>query len=327
MSAKSPIWIVLLNCNTPAVTAECIRSLREMDSSHFEILVIDNGSTDGSIEFLEREFPGVSMLSLKSNSGFAAGCNIGIRHAVAHDAEYVLLLNNDTTVAPDFLREALAALQADSSIGAVCPKIYFAEPPDMFWYAGADFSGWTAFTKHRGWRTLDRGQFDVPEEITQATGCAMLIRCSVLSDVGLLDEQFWAYAEDLDWSIRFRNKGYRLVFAPKARVWHHCGATVKFMGSGSQAIRQFFSTRNMLFVARKHLHWYQFPSFLLGFTLNHIFYYSLIRLWEHDFRALFAIFRGLDQGLRSKLNVRSADGPIFSTQVPVTKEAIGHADR
>jgi GT2 family glycosyltransferase len=322
-----PIWIVLLNWNTPVITGECIRSLQAMDSSNFKILVIDNGSTDGSVEFLEREFPNVSVLSLKSNSGFAAGCNIGIRYAVAHDADYVLLLNNDTTVAPDFLREALAAMQDDPSIAAVCPKIYFAKPQDMLWYAGASFSAWTAFTKHRGWKVLDRGQFDVAEEVTQATGCAMLVRCCVLSDVGLLDEQFWAYAEDLDWSLRFRKKGYRLVFAPKARVWHHCGATVKFMGSGSQEIRQFFSTRNMVFVARKHLHWYQMPSFIIGFATNHILYFALLRLWQHDFRAVLAVFSGLARGLRSRLDVRLADEPMFSRQVSVTKEAIGHADQ
>ncbi len=305
------------------MTAECIRSLQAMDSSSFKILVVDNGSTDGSAEKLAGEFPNVTVLPLARNSGFATGCNIGMRHALARDAEFVLLLNNDTVVAPDFLREALTVIRGDLRIAAVCPKIYFADQPEMLWYAGADFSAWTAATRHRGWKKLDRGQFDDNLEFTQATGCAMLVRCSALPEVGLLDEQFWAYAEDLDWSLRFLKRGYRLVFAPKARLWHCCGATsVKLMGAGSQAISQFFSTRNMVVVARKHLRWWQIPSYVLGFAINHILFYTFLRLWRRDFRALVAIYKGLRHGLRLTL-IPSRDA---AEQVSGTNEVIGHAN-
>src|SRR5713226_9060166 len=209
--------VVILNWNSHEMTAECIRSLLAMDGVDFEILVVDNGSTDGSVDILAQEFPQSTVLPQERNLGFAAGCNVGMRHALANDAEYVLLLNNDTVVAPDFIREMLAAIESDPSIGAVCPKIYFADEPEMIWYAGADFSLWTGTAKHRGWKEVDRGQFDQHEEITQATGCAMLVRCSAVRAVGLLDEQFWAYAEDLDWSVRFLKRGYLLAFAPKAR--------------------------------------------------------------------------------------------------------------
>ena len=296
------ITVVLLNWNSHKMTAECIRSLLAMDGADFEILVVDNGSTDGSVEMLQQEFLQITVLPQERNLGFAAGCNVGIRHALANDAEHVLLLNNDTLVAPDFLREMLAAIQGDPRIGAVCPKIYFADQPDRLWYAGADFSLWAGTAKHRGWKEVDHGQFDRHEEITQATGCAMLVRHSALRDVGLLDEQFWAYVEDLDWSLRFLERGYRLAFAPKARVWHCCGATaVKSMGAGSAAIRQFFSTRNMVFLARKHLRWWQMPTYTFGFMFNHIVLYTALRLWRRDFRALSAIYRGLSQGLRTSL--------------------------
>ncbi len=296
------ITVVVLNWNSHEITAECIRSLRATDGPDFEILVVDNGSTDGSVEMLPQEFPQITVLPQERNLGFAAGCNVGMRHALANDAEYVLLLNNDTVVAPDFIREMLAAIESDPSIGAVCPKIYFADEPEMIWYAGADFSLWTGTAKHRGWKEVDRGQFDQHEEITQATGCAMLVRCSAVRAVGLLDEQFWAYAEDLDWSVRFLKRGYLLAFAPKARLWHCCGATaVKSMGAGSQAIRQFFSTRNMVLVARKHLRWWQIPSYMLGFGITHILLYTTLRLWRCDFPALLAIYKGLAQGLRTPL--------------------------
>jgi GT2 family glycosyltransferase len=294
------ITTVILNWNSHEMSAECIRSLLAMDSQNLEILLVDNGSTDGSANILSSAFPQITVMPQKSNLGFAAGCNVGIRHALAHGAEYILLLNNDTLASGDFIREMLAAVECDPRIAAVCPKIYFADQPHLLWYAGADFSLWTGTPKHRGWKQIDRGQFDDYREITQATGCAMLVRCSALREVGLLDEQFWAYAEDLDWSVRFLKRGYLLTFAPKAHLWHYDGATsVKSMGSGSQAIRQFFSTRNMVLVARKHVRWWQIPSYVLGFGINHILLYTVLRLWRRDFRAFLAIYRGLARGLRT----------------------------
>jgi GT2 family glycosyltransferase len=286
------------------MTSECIRSVLAMQGGNLEIIVVDNGSSDGSAQMLPKEFPQITVLPQETNLGFAAGCNVGVRHAVAKGTEYVLLLNNDTFVAQDFLSEMLAVIETDPRIGAVCPKIYFADPPDKLWYAGAEFSLWTGTVRHRGWKEIDHGQYDHCQEITRATGCAMLVRCSALGDVGLLDEQFWAYAEDLDWSLRFLKQGYRLIYAPKARLWHYDGATSgKLMGAGSQAIRQFFGTRNMVFVARKHLRWWHVPTYLSTFALNHIAFYTALRLWRRDFRALVALYRGLSQGLRSSLQI------------------------
>ena len=296
--------VIILNWNSHRMTSECISSLLAMDAANFEILLVDNGSTDGSAHMLPQEFPQITLLSQDTNLGFAAGCNVGVRYALAKGAEYVLLLNNDTFVAPEFLSEMVAVIETDPSIAAVCPKIYFADPPDRLWYAGADFSLWTGTVRHRGWKEIDRGQFDNCQEMTRATGCAMLVRCSALRDVGLLDEQFWAYAEDLDWSLRFLKLGYRLMYAPKARLWHYDGATsVKSMSRGSEAMRQFLGTRNMVFVARKHLRWWHVPTYLFTFVFNHIAFYTALRLWRRDFRALFALYRGLSQGLRSSLQI------------------------
>lgn len=302
MTARTSL--IILSWNSHQMTSECIRSVLAMSAGNFEIIVVDNGSSDGSAQMLPQEFPQITVLSQETNLGFAAGCNVGVRYALAKGAEYVLLLNNDTLVAPDFVSEMLAVIETDPRIAAVCPKIYFADPPGKLWYAGADFSLWTGTVRHRGWKEIDHGQFDHCQEITRATGCAMLVRCSALGDVGLLDEQFWAYAEDLDWSLRFLKRGYRLMYAPKARLWHYDGATsVKSMGKGSEAMRQFLGTRNMVFIARKHLRWWHVPTYLLTFALNHIAFYTALRLWRRDFRALVALYRGLSHGLRSSLQI------------------------
>lgn len=315
MSARTVV--IILNWNNHQMTANCIRSLLPIDAKTFDVVVIDNGSQDESVQCLTQEFPQITVLPQASNLGFAAGCNVGIRHALACGAEYILLLNNDTYAGTGFMLEMLSRMEDDPRIAVVCPKIYFADRPNLLWYAGADFSLWTGSPKHRGWKQIDREQFDRDRDITQATGCAMLVRCSAIRHVGLFDEQFWSYAEDLDWSLRFLKHGYRLAYAPKARLWHYDGATsVKLMGSGSQRLRQFFSTRNMVFVARKHLRWFQIPTYVAGFAVNNLAFYTFLRIWRRDFQALLAVYKGLNQGLRTPLNSSRLDECMDSERLP-----------
>ena len=291
---KQDCVVAILNYNGKHLLPDCLDSLALQTFSDFETLVIDNGSTDGSKELLATMYPWVSVLALEKNLGFSAAYNVCIREALERDFGFVVLLNNDTWVAKDFLAELLQAIQGDDCIGAVCPKIYFAARPETIWYAGGDFSLWTCRPRHRGWKELDRGQFDTARQITLATGCAMLVRCSALQEVGLLDEQFWAYLEDVEWSVRFLKSGYKLSFAPKARVWHRCGETsVKKLGSGSQALPQYLSTRNALLLARKHARWWQIPTHFLSFLVNHVAFYTALRFWRRDFRAVWAIYRGI----------------------------------
>ncbi len=298
MNSNLQVTIVLLNFNNFELTAACLRSLSALEHKIFEVLVVDNASSDSEAARLAQEFPSATVLPQKKNLGFAGGCNVALREALNRSSEYVLLLNNDTFVAPDCLTEMLHCIELDARIGAVSPKIFFAARPDRLWYAGADFNPWTGRVITHGYKHADEAEFNLPRDITQATGCAMLIRGTALSEVGLLDENFWAYVEDLDLSMRLQARGYRIVYAPKAHVWHWDGATViKAAGSGSQALRQYLSTRNMLFLARKHLHWWQMPPFLLGFLFSHVGFYSGLRIWRRDFRAFAAIYKGIGHGL------------------------------
>lgn len=291
--------VIVLNYNGEEWLPGCLDSLARQTGGPVETVVVDNASTDGSTAVVTQKYPWVRFLPLDKNYGFSAANNIALREALAGGVEYALILNNDTFVAEDFIAQMLSAMEADPRIAAVCPKIYFAQNPNLLWYAGADFSLWTSRVTTRGWKHTDGPAFDAKREISQATGCAMLLRCSALREVGLLDENFWAYVEDLDLSVRLNRRDYRLVYAPLARVWHWDGATtVKSLGSGSQEFRQYLSTRNMLFLARKHLHWRQAPTFALGFLLTHVAFYLTLRLWRRDFRAFFAIFRGLRDGLQ-----------------------------
>jgi len=290
--------VVVLNHNGHDLLRDCLESLESQSLTDFETIVVDNGSTDGSCEMVKEKFPLVRVLPLGENFGFSIANNAAIRNALERRSKYVLLLNNDTTVASDFIAEMVRAIDSDERIGAVCPKIFFADPSDLLWYAGGDFSMWTANPRHRGWKQRDTGQFDEQCDVTLATGCALLVRSSALRDVGLLDEQFWAYLEDVEWSVRFLKKNYRLVFAPKARVWHRDGATwVRSIGAGSAVKRQFLSSRNMLFLAWKHARPLQLPFYLAGFLFHHVLFYSALRIIRKDYRAFWAVYRGIAAGV------------------------------
>lgn len=294
--------VIVLNFNGEHLLPACLDSLAQQRNADIETVVADNASTDGSAALVAQKYPWIRFLALDKNYGFSKANNIALREALDRGSDYALLLNNDTYAAPDFMSEMLKIIDGNPEIGVVCPKIFFAHEPEKLWYAGGEFSLWTGSPRHRGWKEIDTGQYDQSQEMTQGTGCAMLVRCSALGEVGLLDEQFWTYAEDLEWSVRFLKRGYRLAFAPKARLWHLDGATnVKSLGSGSAAVRQFLSTRNMIFLARKHLCWWHVPTYALGFLVNHIGLYTAVRLRRRDFRALLAIYRGLSQGLRTPL--------------------------
>jgi GT2 family glycosyltransferase len=295
--------VIVLNYNGEDLLPRCLDSLAPQRSESVEVVVVDNASIDGSAALVAQKYPWVRFLALDKNYGFSVANNIALRETLSAGSEFALLLNNDTFVAPDFIAQLLAAMSTDSRIGAVCPKIYFADNPKVLWYAGADFNSWTGRVVTHGWKQEDHGMFDTEGEITQATGCAMLLRCSALREVGLFDEQFWAYVEDLDLSVRLRRGGYKLLYASRAHVWHWDGATVvKSVGSGSQALRQYLSTRNFVFLARKHVRWWQVPTFTLGFLLHHVVFYSVLRLWRRDYQAFYAIYKGLGEGLTASLS-------------------------
>lgn len=280
------------------MTAECIRSIQAMDSRDYEILVVDNGSRDGSVEYLRRELPSITVLPQERNLGFAAGCNVGIRHAMERGTEYVLLLNNDTAVAKDFLTALIAEAERHPNAAIISPKIYFYDRPERLWWAGGTFRPqdlFCAIPKHVGLGEEDGPTYSIPMQIDWATGCAMLIRCKVLASVALLDEGFFGHAEDLDFSLRVTEAGYTILFAPSARLWHMEG--VDYKKNSSQHNRCFLGSRNLLWVMRRHLAPSVWPIFLPSFFLRYILPIAARSLAKGDFRSAGALLRGVAAAL------------------------------
>ncbi len=215
------ITILVLNWRRADETLGCLRSIDAATTGGASVLVVDNGSHDGSVERLRRERPGLEILELAQNQGFAGGCNAGIRRALEAGAGGVLLLNNDARVAPDFLDPLLDAMNSSPTCGAVAAAVFRADRPEMLDVAWCE----THFDQRHavqimGVNCLPGEGFDQRRSVEVAIGCCMLIARGALEKVGLFDEDFFAYHEDVDWCIRARRAGFELFYEPLSRVLH-----------------------------------------------------------------------------------------------------------
>ncbi len=259
MTFLPEIHIVLVNWNGKEVTLDCLASLRAVTFPGVKIVVVDNASSDGSVQAFTERYPEVTLLSQKENLRFAGGNNVGICHALLHGADAVMLLNNDTLVDPGVLAPMVERLFSDPAVGVVAPKIFYADDYDRLWFTGGEISFWTGTMRHTGIRECDRGQFDSPRDIAYATGCCLLTRREVIEKVGLLDDTYFMYAEDADWCMRVRRAGYRILYEPRARVWHRlsvsAGGHLSFFKMKNKA------RSNFRFFARyaSWYHWLTFP--------------------------------------------------------------------
>jgi len=251
-------YVIVLNWNGKSDTLECLASLGRAADPSMRVLVVDNGSDDGSQDAIRRDFPAVALLELPSNLRFAGGNNAGMRRALAEGAEQIMLLNNDTTVDPAFLRTMTAALQASADTGIVAPKILYSADPRLLWYAGGEISFWTGTMRHRGIREPDDGRFDSPCETGYASGCCLLAKRSTVERIGLLDESYFMYTEDADWCMRARRAGFRVLYEPRARVWHKVSVSAGGHLSSFKLRNKFVS--NLRFFSR-YASWYHWPVF------------------------------------------------------------------
>jgi GT2 family glycosyltransferase len=220
------LTVVILNWNGLADTRACLASLERCETPggwHVELMVVDNASGDGSVEALRREFPSADVLPLDANYRYAGGNNRGIARALERGADAILLLNNDTEADPGLLARLVEVMEREHA--AVAPLIHFAAPPDLIWYAGAECVPALGFAAHRGLRKRDRGQYRKVEETGYLTGCCLLAPRAAWLEVGGLDESYYIYAEDSDWSLRARAKGWKLLFVPQAKLAHKVSAS------------------------------------------------------------------------------------------------------
>lgn len=237
--------VIIPNWNGKYLLEPCLESLYRQEFEDFETIVVDNGSADDSVSFIEKHFPQVRVIRFESNTGFSRAVNAGI---AAADSPYVALLNNDTVVDPLWLKELLGALQADPRAGSAASKILFFSDPRSVNSAGDEFS-FFGVAYQRRLRQGDAGLFNEPRYVFSACGAAALYRKELFKAIGLFDEAFFAYHEDVDLGFRAQLAGYRCLFVPKAIVYHRHQMTSPRLGG----LRVHLIQRNKYFVLIKNL--------------------------------------------------------------------------
>lgn len=296
------VWIIILNWNGLDDTLGCLASLQAAHSAgmQLQILVIDNNSDIDPRTAIAGRFPGVTTVRLDTNTGFAAGSNYGISQALAQQADYVLLLNNDTLVDPQFLPALLAALKTDPHIGIAAPLICYADAPERVWFAGTRVLLALGYFEHRYKQRLRTA---VPARAIPApyvSGCCMLIDTAVIRTIGVLDDRFFAYFEDAEFCLRARKQGFKAVCVPQSVIWHkESASTRRNLTEGSTSpLKHYLTTRNRIATVRRHGNLLEQIIFLtLSTPLRAGFYFAAFAIRKR-WHKMVAFARGLADGYR-----------------------------
>lgn len=286
------VFVITLNWNRRDDTLACLESLCCLAYPNARVLVVDNGSTDGSPQAIARQFLQVEQIVNPQNLGFAGGFNVGLRHALAAGADFAFILNNDTIAAPNIL-ELLVAAASANDVGIVAPSIFYASDPARVWSTGG---GRNRLTLEM---TGDHGRRAPITEITEReflSGCAMCIKRSALERVGLFDEEFFMYYEDSDYCLRTRRAGFQLLVVPQARIWHKVATSSD--GSDAPAERYWMGRSSVRFF-RKHARggqWLAIISWRAGSAIKTVWRLVSARRWV----AARAYLRGVWEGIRAE---------------------------
>jgi GT2 family glycosyltransferase len=288
------VLVIVVHWNGLEHTEVCLRSLAGLTYPAVDVLVVDNGSTDGSGKELAARFPGVRILRLEENRFYAGGANRGLQLALARGYAHAVILNNDTEAAPDLIERLVEVAESNPAIGLVGPKIFHLDPPHLIWSAGGRIDYWRGMFHHLGLRQPDGPAFDLQRDVDYLTGCCILITRSALIDVGYLDTGFTMYSEDADWCVRARRLGYRVVFAPRALLGHRVSAA---SGGGLTPYKMYHRVRSNLRFFQRYAQVWHWPA--IAFWLPLEFGRFAVRELRHgNRRVVAAAFKALNDVAR-----------------------------
>lgn len=293
MPAVPELSIILVNHRRATDTIECVRSLRQSTYKGFELIIVDNGSGDESIDQLRRECPEARLIVNESNMGFAEGNNAGIRESTG--SEFILLLNNDTIVDPAALSALVQTLKNDPAAAIVGAKIYYFDRPNVLWFAGGHFNQHSTFGGHDGLNEEDCGAYDTLRPCDFVTGCCLLFRRQLVNRVGLLERSYFAYLEDVEFCIRTRAASYLVMYQPQAKIYHKVSST----SSWDSPVYIYFNLRNKIVFLRRNssvTRWLPHLPHLIYFYVRQ--FVRLMFKW-HDAQGTRAAWLGLRDGLRN----------------------------
>jgi hypothetical protein len=247
--------LFVLNWNGRDLTLDCLSSLEKIIYPNVKVYIIDNGSSDNSVTAIRNQFPDYEIIGLPENYGFARGNNAGFE-LVKQKADYTIFLNNDTIVDPNFVEPLINAMESNSTVKQSTPKIFYADNLDYIWFGGGKVSLWAGWIRHLGIRQKDSMQFSFNRNVDYATGCCVCMRTVDFESIGMFDESFLMYGEDVDLSLRFRKQGGQILFVPESKIWHKVSSSI-----GTQFSIRKWKRKNIgkMKLVTKHVHPAQLP--------------------------------------------------------------------
>jgi len=289
------ISVVTLNWNRKHDTEECINALLRMSYQNFDIVVVDNGSEDASIDYLNEKFGHrIHIVANEKNLGYADGFNSGINYAMKQGAEYLFILNNDTRVHREALSELVKNAESDPKIGFVSGKVYHYNRPNVIQTVGKLSDTVTLVGAHVGANEMDEGQHDEIRDYEFIDDVFLLVRREVIEKVGGYDSNFFLYFEEADWCVRVRRAGYRIVYTPHAKIWHKGSMST---GGGTNPINVFWISRNRYLFIKRNGTTKQWRLFLV----KNFFYLIPMSMFVRALTAKFPLFIALLKGNLSGL--------------------------
>lgn len=254
------VAIVLVNYNGENFQKECIESIYQMEYKDYDIIIVDNGSKDNSVEVVRKNFKYVIIIETNENNGVAKGNNIGIEYALNNGYEYVLLLNNDTEVDKKMLGEMIK--KASENTLVTC-KMYYYSPQNTIWYGGGKINWNKGTTIHFGMNELDNDKYNESKFIEYTPTCCLLIHKSVFEKIGIMDEKYFMYYDDTDFCARVNYNGFKIWYESKAKLWHKVSSS---SGGEDSPLSIYYCTRNRLYFIEKHCKNKIVPNLFFYFT-------------------------------------------------------------
>lgn len=304
MNKKSPsVAIILVNWKTPSDTIECIDSLINLNYSGFKVFVVDNGSNDGSDTKIQKHINSISLdcelIKSNENLGFSGGNNIAIKKAIEEGFQWFWLLNNDTIAQKDSLSTLVDFGLQNKNAGILGSKIYYFNS-NKIWYAGGYVDYKTGKGSSIGRDEVDNGQYDIAKKCDYITGCSMLVRKEVIDSIGLLEDGFFLYYEDTDWSLRARLKGWNCYYVPTSIIEHKVGKSSE--EGYSSPFLSYYNLRNRYLMTRRNKELFT-KSGPLFFLLKKGFaniYFAILRKDRKIERIKYSLW-GVIDGIRNKM--------------------------
>ena len=243
------VIVLILSFNGKHLLKEAIESYQSNDYSNYEVAVIDNGSTDGTMDYVAANWPDIEIIRTEKNLGYSGGANLGLKYAFEDQkADYVLFTNNDVRADRQIIRALVDAAIADKGIGFTIGKVYYYDRPQVLHSVGKKYDEFRWNGGHIGRNEMDNGQYDQAEERAWCDDIYWLINKDVYDEIGGYDTEFFLQGEDYDYQARAKKRGYKIYYTPEAKLWHMTSATI----GRASAYVEYFNSRNPLIVQMKH---------------------------------------------------------------------------